>query len=74
MQCAPFLIILFMVSLQISRFRQLSDVQEGALVDNYRQLQPLGNRRVFMRVGNNHHTLIHTLHNEVDYKKWDWFN
>lgn len=59
---------------QISRFRQLSDVQEGALVDNYRQLQPLGTRRVFMRDGNTHHTQIDRLSSEVDYKKWDWFH
>ncbi|TMW43057.1 hypothetical protein DOY81_011864, partial [Sarcophaga bullata] len=58
----------------ISRFRQLSDSQEGALVDNYRQLQPLGNRRIFMRDGNTHHTQISKLVNEVDYKKWDWFH
>ncbi|XP_037825566.1 carbonic anhydrase 2 [Lucilia sericata] len=59
---------------QISRFRQLSDNQEGALVDNYRQLQPLGNRRVFMRNGNTQHTQIARLLSEVDYKKWDWFH
>uniref|UniRef100_A0A1I8Q6R1 Alpha-carbonic anhydrase domain-containing protein n=1 Tax=Stomoxys calcitrans TaxID=35570 RepID=A0A1I8Q6R1_STOCA len=59
---------------QISRFRQLADVQDGALVDNYRQLQPLGNRRIFWRVGNSHHTPISALTSEVDYKKWDWFN
>ncbi|KAL9894013.1 carbonic anhydrase 9 isoform 2-T2 [Glossina fuscipes fuscipes] len=59
---------------QISRFRQLYDVEEGALVDNFRQLQPLGNRRIFMRVGHTHHTNIQTLISEVDYRKWDWFH
>ncbi|KAM7363931.1 carbonic anhydrase 9 isoform 2-T2 [Cochliomyia hominivorax] len=59
---------------QISRFRQLSDNMDGALVDNYRQLQPLGNRRIFMRTGNTHHTHISKLINEVDYRKWDWFH
>jgi len=34
---------------QISRFRQLSDTQDGALVDNFRTLQPVGNRRIFAR-------------------------
>uniref|UniRef100_A0A1B0G191 Alpha-carbonic anhydrase domain-containing protein n=1 Tax=Glossina morsitans morsitans TaxID=37546 RepID=A0A1B0G191_GLOMM len=59
---------------QISRFRQLYDVEEGALVDNFRQLQPLGNRRIFMRVGHTHHTNIQALISEVDYRKWDWFH
>uniref|UniRef100_A0A1A9W9J3 Alpha-carbonic anhydrase domain-containing protein n=1 Tax=Glossina brevipalpis TaxID=37001 RepID=A0A1A9W9J3_9MUSC len=59
---------------QISRFRQLYDVEEGALVDNFRQLQPIGNRRIFMRIGHMHHTNIQNLVSEVDYKKWNWFH
>ncbi|XP_037949018.1 carbonic anhydrase 7-like isoform X2 [Teleopsis dalmanni] len=59
---------------QISRFRQLLDTQDGALVDNYRHLQPLGNRLVFMRIGNNRHTNVDHLSNQIDYRKWDWFH
>ncbi|XP_030369685.1 carbonic anhydrase 2 [Scaptodrosophila lebanonensis] len=58
---------------QISRFRQLSDTQDGALVDNFRQLQPVGNRRIFARIGHVRHTSIAALKNEVDYLKYDWF-
>lgn len=58
---------------QISRFRQLQDTQDGALVDNYRQLQPIGTRRVFMRLSNTRHTHIANLISEVSYRKWKWF-
>ncbi|XP_054726333.1 carbonic anhydrase 2 [Anastrepha obliqua] len=59
---------------QIARFRQLQDTQDGALVDNFRQLQPIGNRRIFMRNGNTRHTHVEALKKELDYKKWDWYN
>ncbi|CAD6994671.1 unnamed protein product [Ceratitis capitata] len=59
---------------QIARFRQLQDTQDGALVDNFRQLQSVGNRRVFMRNGNTRHTHVDALKKELDYKKWDWYN
>ncbi|EDV30413.1 uncharacterized protein Dana_GF22952 [Drosophila ananassae] len=58
---------------QISRFRQLSDVQDGALVDNFRSLQPVGNRRIFVRTGHVRHTSISALKHETDYLKLDWF-
>ncbi|EDW24004.1 GL23614 [Drosophila persimilis] len=58
---------------QISRFRQLSDTQDGALVDNFRTLQPVGNRRIFARTGHVRHTSIAALKHEGDYLKYDWF-
>nr|XP_036675519.1 carbonic anhydrase 2 [Drosophila suzukii] len=58
---------------QISRFRQLSDTQDGALVDNFRTLQPVGNRRIFARTGHVRHTSIEALKHEGDYLKYDWF-
>ncbi|KAH8311351.1 hypothetical protein KR044_005742 [Drosophila immigrans] len=58
---------------QISRFRQLSDTQDGALVDNFRTLQPVGNRRIFARTGHVRHTSISALKHEGDYLKYDWF-
>lgn len=64
----------FLLYPQIARFRQLQDTQDGALVDNFRQLQSIGNRRVFMRNGNNKHAFVEALKKELDYKKWDWYN
>lgn len=63
----------FVIALQISRFRQLSDTQDGALVDNFRTLQPVGNRRIFARTGHVRHTSIAALKHEGDYLKYDWF-
>ncbi|XP_055923691.1 carbonic anhydrase 2 [Eupeodes corollae] len=58
---------------QISRFRQLQDNIDGALVDNFRALQPIGNRRIFVRATNIHNTHVSKLENEISYTKWDWF-
>lgn len=58
---------------QISAFRQLSNGIEGSvLVDNYRALQPIGNRRVFVRKVNIKNTKLSAMNNEVHYSKWDW--
>lgn len=58
---------------QMAKFRQLSNGIEGSvLVDNYRALQPLGNRRVFVRRVNAKNTKLNLLHKEVHFSKWDW--
>lgn len=58
---------------QMNKFRKLSNGIEGSvLVDNYRSLQPLGNRRVFVRKINPWNTELKKLTNGVHYKKWDW--
>lgn len=58
---------------QIQAFRQLSNGIEGSvLVDNYRSLQPIGNRRVFVRKVNQKNTKLSLVNNEIHYSKWDW--
>ncbi|XP_055699470.1 carbonic anhydrase 2 [Phlebotomus papatasi] len=58
---------------QMNKFRQLSNGIEGSvLVDNYRALQPLGNRRVFVRKVNERNTHLNTIDKNLHYNKWDW--
>lgn len=58
---------------QMNKFRQLSNGVEGSiLVDNFRAIQPIGNRRVFVRKINSRHTKLADMKNEVHYTKWDW--
>uniref|UniRef100_U5ESR7 Carbonic anhydrase n=1 Tax=Corethrella appendiculata TaxID=1370023 RepID=U5ESR7_9DIPT len=58
---------------QMHKFRQLSNGIEGSiLVDNFRALQPLGNRRIFLRKVNAFNTKIDNDENQVHYSKWDW--
>lgn len=58
---------------QMAKFRKLSNGIEGSvLVDNYRSLQPIGNRRVFVRKVNPWNTELKKISNEVHYNKWDW--
>lgn len=55
------------------KFRHLSNGVEGSiLVDNYRALQPIGNRRVFVRKVNGKNTALSAKINEVHYAHWDW--
>ncbi|KAL1378725.1 hypothetical protein pipiens_003924 [Culex pipiens pipiens] len=58
---------------QIRRFRVLDTGMHGSpMVDNYRALQPIGNRRVFVRKVNSRNTAIDVVRNEIDHTKWDW--
>lgn len=58
---------------QMNKFRKLSNGIEGSvLVDNYRALQPIGNRRVFVRKVNTRNTQLDQMSNEIHYNKWDW--
>ena len=58
---------------QMHKFRKLSD-GNSILVDNYRTLQPIGNRRVFLRKMNARNTHLDTFlsENQVNYSKLDW--
>lgn len=59
---------------QMVKFRQLSNGIEGAaLVDNFRSLQPIGNRRVFLRKINGKNSKItKPVSEDLDFDKWDW--
>lgn len=58
---------------QMGKFRNLSNGIEGSvLVDNFRALQPLYNRRVFARKINPRNTELTKMSNEVHYNQWDW--
>lgn len=58
---------------QIRKFRVLDTGMHGSpMVDNYRSLQPIGNRRVFVRKVNSRNTGIDAVKNEIDHTKWDW--
>lgn len=58
---------------QIRRFRALDTSLHGSpMVDNYRALQPLGNRRIFVRKVNARHTALDLVRNEIDHTMWDW--
>lgn len=58
---------------QIRRFRMLDTGLHGSpMVDNFRALQPLGNRRIFVRKVNARNTALDTLRSEIDHTKWDW--
>lgn len=55
----------------MEKFRQLSAGAESMLVDNFRHLQPLNNRRVFVRaISGNSQKYIK--YNNIHYTKWDW--
>lgn len=46
----------------MSKFRQLSNGIEGLLlVDNFRNIQPIGNRKVFLRSTSQRHTKLEKL-------------
>lgn len=50
---------------QMGKFRSLSNGIEGLLlVDNYRHLQPIGNRKVFLRSVTSRFTLLEKLSND----------
>lgn len=55
----------------MEKFRQLSAGEESMLVDNYRHIQPLNSRRVFVRVINGN-SEKYIKYNAVHYTKWDW--
>lgn len=58
---------------QIRRFRMLDTSLDGLpMVDNYRALQPLGNRRIFVRKVNARNTALELVKNEIHYTMWDW--
>lgn len=55
----------------MEKFRQLSASSERMLVDNFRHLQPLNNRRVFVRLVSGNSERIQRI-NDIHYAKWDW--
>lgn len=57
----------------MNKFRDLSSRSDGSImVDNYRKLQPLRNRHIFVRhVSNRDARMIDKLQ-EVQYSKLDW--
>ncbi|XP_058825192.1 carbonic anhydrase 7 [Topomyia yanbarensis] len=58
---------------QIRRFRMLDTGLPGSpMVDNYRALQPLGNRRLFIRKVNSRNTALDELRSGFDHTQWDW--
>ncbi|XP_055641079.1 carbonic anhydrase 7 [Toxorhynchites rutilus septentrionalis] len=58
---------------QIRRFRLLDTGMHGSpMVDNYRALQPLGNRRIFVRKVNARNTPLDVVQKEIDYTRFDW--
>ncbi|XP_055385120.1 carbonic anhydrase 2-like [Condylostylus longicornis] len=58
---------------QISKFRHLHSSLEGSvLVDNFRSVQPIGNRRIFLRKINIKNTPNTLIDNDIHYSKWDW--
>lgn len=63
--------VYFYYFFQMEKFRQLSASEESMLVDNYRHIQPLNSRRVFVRSisGNSEKYMKY---NSVHYTKWDW--
>lgn len=57
----------------MNRFRELSSRSDGSiLVDNYRKLQPIRNRHVFVRYVNERDGRAIARSGEVHYSKWDW--
>uniref|UniRef100_T1GFP1 Alpha-carbonic anhydrase domain-containing protein n=1 Tax=Megaselia scalaris TaxID=36166 RepID=T1GFP1_MEGSC len=59
--------------LQIQKFRRLQDNLEDALVDNFRSIQPIGNRRVFYRKVNSFATDKALIENSVHHSEVDWY-
>ncbi|XP_026470902.1 putative carbonic anhydrase 3 [Ctenocephalides felis] len=58
---------------QMQKFRQLSNgLEDSLLVDNFRHLQPLNNRRVFVRKLNTRKVKVETFNETYHYSKWDW--
>lgn len=58
---------------QMHKFRHLSNGVEGSiLVDNFRALQPIGNRRIFVRKVNARNTQLSVKQSEVHFAHWDW--
>lgn len=58
---------------QMKRFRTLDTGIHGSpMVDNYRALQPIGNRRVFVRKVNPRFTTLEALEAGQHHSKWDW--
>lgn len=55
----------------MEKFRQLSDSSDGMIVDNYRHLQPLYNRRVFVRTVHGSSAKF-IKYNNIHFTKWDW--
>ncbi|XP_058446942.1 carbonic anhydrase 7-like [Malaya genurostris] len=59
--------------MQIRRFRMLDNGLPGSpMVDNYRALQPLGNRRIFIRKVNSRNTALDELQSKFDHTQWGW--
>lgn len=57
----------------MQKFRQLSNgLEDSLLVDNFRHLQPLNNRRVFVRKLNTRKVKVETFNETYHYSKWDW--
>lgn len=58
---------------QMNKFRDLSSRSDGSImVDNYRRLQPIRNRHVFVRHVNVRDVQAIDETNEVHYSKWNW--
>ncbi|KAL5286997.1 CA14.2 family protein [Megaselia abdita] len=58
---------------QIQKFRRLQDNLDDALVDNFRSLQPIGNRRIFYRKVNSFQTDRDFVENSIHHTEIDWF-
>ncbi|XP_055544276.1 carbonic anhydrase 7 [Wyeomyia smithii] len=59
--------------MQIRRFRMLDTSLQGVpMVDNFRALQPVGNRRIFVRKVNSRNTALSELTSDIDYTRWEW--
>lgn len=61
--------ILNCVSFQMDNFRGLLSNLNLPLVDNFRQLQPLFGRRIFVRITSKNPKFKKT---KLHYSKWDW--
>ncbi|XP_053680127.1 carbonic anhydrase 2 [Anopheles nili] len=58
---------------QMKRFRTLDTGVHGSpMVDNYRALQPIGNRRIFVRKINPRFTSLDVFEDALHHSKWDW--
>lgn len=60
---------LIILLFQMDNFRGLLSNQNLPLVDNFRQLQPLFGRRVFVRITSKNPKFKKT---KLHYSKWDW--
>lgn len=56
----------------MNKFRRLSNSVDSIIVDNFRKLQPLNNRNIFVRKVNVRNTKLDSMSTDVHYTDWKW--